>query len=58
MQNGKNINRAEIITIGTEMLLGELVEDLVREDRFHNLVTDAHHRIQGGHRLLKDHRNL
>jgi competence/damage-inducible protein CinA-like protein len=26
MQNGKNINRAEIITIGTEMLLGELVD--------------------------------
>ena len=26
MQNGKNINRAEIVTIGTEMLLGDLVD--------------------------------
>jgi nicotinamide-nucleotide amidase len=26
VQNGKNINRAEIVTIGTEMLLGDLVD--------------------------------
>src|SRR5918994_2114014 len=26
MQNGKNLSRAEIITIGTEMLLGDLVD--------------------------------
>src|SRR5215207_3842279 len=26
MQNGKNLSRAEIVTIGTEMLLGDLVD--------------------------------
>ena len=31
---------------------------LVRLDAFANLLTDGQHRIQGGHRLLKNHRNF
>ena len=37
---------------------GGVVHPFVQRQRFGDLFADAHERIQGGHRLLKDHRDV